>query len=140
MDKIGKIIVQEKCYELAWNGGVRVNRIDGGINIETDLAVWLGEEIVLPKDYVLEVIGRAVREFLYQDITPFALAGSSNRWKLKTFLIDRDSGEIVVPDKGLNSPRVVGIAPKEWLSDACDFCKEKAEEHGAVKVMCEHKY
>ena len=26
------------------------------------------------------------------------------------------------------------------VDGACDFCKEKAEEHGAVKVMCEHKY
>lgn len=27
-----------------------------------------------------------------------------------------------------------------YVDDACDFCKEKAKEHGAVKVMCEHKY
>lgn len=26
------------------------------------------------------------------------------------------------------------------VDGVCDFCKEKAEEHGAVKVMCEHKY
>lgn len=26
------------------------------------------------------------------------------------------------------------------VDDACDFCKEKAKEHGAVKVVCEHKY
>ena len=63
----------------------------------------------------MEVIGRAVKNFLYQDITPFALAGSSNRWK--PVLVDRDSGEIVVPDKGLNDPRVVGFAPKELLKD-----------------------
>lgn len=27
-----------------------------------------------------------------------------------------------------------------YVDGACDFCKEKAEEHGAVKVMCKHKY
>lgn len=37
----------------------------------------------------------------------------------------------------------------EWLEElklmrsvngACDFCKEKAKEYGAVKVICSHKY
>lgn len=26
------------------------------------------------------------------------------------------------------------------VDGACDFCKEKAKEYGAVKVMCDHKY
>lgn len=118
MNTIGKIVVQENHYELVWNGGVKVRRDgDNTIKIETRIDVWIGDNRVIPRDYVNEVIGRAVREFLYQDITPFALAGSSNKWKLKTFLIDRNSGEIVVPDKGLNAPRVVGIAPKEWLEE-----------------------
>lgn len=116
MSEIGKIIVQEKHYELAWNGGVRVKSVGGNtIKIETKIDVWIGDDKVVPSKYVMEVIGRAVKNFLYQDITPFALAGSSNRWR--SFLVDRDSGEIVVPDKGLNAPRVVGFAPKELLEE-----------------------
>lgn len=118
MNRIGKIIVQDKRYELVWNGGVSVERTHGNtIRIQTDIDVWLNNKKEAPKEYVMDVIGRAVKEFLYQDITPFALAGSSRKYKTKTFLVDIDNEKIVSPDKGLNDPTIIGDAPKEWLAD-----------------------
>lgn len=128
MDKIGKIIVQEKEYDLAWNGGVKVRNIGSNtINIETDLKVFIGDEKTTPKDYVLDVISRAVREFLYQDITPFALAGSNSRYQIKTFLIDTKNKKIVSPDKGLNSPTVICDAPNDWIEDTSIYEVEGLE-------------
>lgn len=138
MDKIGKIVVQEKTYELAWNGGVIVqspySMSRNGFNtirILTDVDVWVGNEKVEPKPYVKEVIGRAVKEFLYQDITPFALASSNSRFQVDTRLIDTYNNIIVSPDKGLNAPRFVDSVfsfEDESNSFPCPHCYNKIQK------------
>lgn len=138
MNRIGKIIVQDKRYELVWNGGVSVERTHGNtIRIQTDIDVWLNNKKEAPKEYVMDVIGRAVKEFLYQDITPFALAGSSRKYKTKTFLVDIDNEKIVSPDKGLNDPTIIGdiICTRKTRSDCSNDCRKCKEPKKSLKMF-----
>lgn len=114
LDKNGKIIIQEKEYELCWNGGVMVKKLGGGntIRITTDIDVYYNNEAVILTEYAREVIGRAVSQFFRENITHFACARSRNNLEVDIRLIDRDDGTIYDPHKGLNDLKPVGSLEK----------------------------